>query len=130
MIERLDSEIRAIETCRPDSLDAFLADEDRRYMLEHRLFIALQAVLDIAAHLTVASRAPDVETYRDAVEALASIDVVDMTLATRLAEKAGMRNVLAHSYLGVDQRRVYAALADLDDLKRFAASVWRWMERG
>jgi uncharacterized protein YutE (UPF0331/DUF86 family) len=42
-------------------------------------------------------------------------------LAARLADAAGMRNVLVHGYLDIDDEAVWGALEHLDDLREFAA---------
>ncbi len=42
-----------------------------------------------------------------------------------LSAAAGMRNVLVHVYLEVDDDKVWDALGHLDDLREFAAAVKR-----
>jgi uncharacterized protein YutE (UPF0331/DUF86 family) len=46
-------------------------------------------------------------------------------LAERLAAATGMRNILVHGYLDVDDDAVWSALAKLDDLRDFAAAAQR-----
>lgn len=50
---------------------------------------------------------------------------IDAALAARLARAAGLRNVLVHMYLDVDDREVFAALGRLDDLRAFAREAQR-----
>lgn len=50
---------------------------------------------------------------------------LDAALVERLADATGMRNILVHGYLEVDDEAVWNALADLDDLRQFAAFVQR-----
>lgn len=42
-----------------------------------------------------------------------------------LSAAAGMRNVLVHAYLEVDDDEVWNALGHLDDLREFAVAVVR-----
>lgn len=46
----------------------------------------------------------------------------------RLAGAVGFRNVLVHEYAVVDDHRVFAALADLDDLRALIRAVERLLE--
>jgi uncharacterized protein YutE (UPF0331/DUF86 family) len=46
-------------------------------------------------------------------------------LATQHRKAAGLRNLLVHGYAEVDDRKVWEALAGLDDLRDYAAAVNR-----
>ncbi len=131
-IERLLHEVDAIAERTPPEYEAYAAPdaEALRYELEHRLLIALQAVIDISTHVAVVSGVRPLDTYRDCVMAMRALDVVPSELGERLAPAVGLRNVLVHEYQAVDGRFVHAALADAGTLRAFAAAVWRWIERG
>ncbi len=47
-------------------------------------------------------------------------------LVAGLSAAAGMRNVLVHAYLEVDDDQVWEALGHLDELREFAALVQRF----
>jgi uncharacterized protein YutE (UPF0331/DUF86 family) len=85
-------------------------------------------MLDTATHLAVTGNVVHLDTYRDAVTALMNLGVLDESLLDRLGSAPGMRNALAHEYLNMDHYRVYEAMSHVDDLRRFAAAVWEWVE--
>jgi uncharacterized protein YutE (UPF0331/DUF86 family) len=62
--------------------------------------------------------------YRGVFESLCPAGL-DSSLAERLAAAAGMRNILVHGYLDVDDEAVWNALGRLGDLRDFAATVQR-----
>lgn len=128
-LDRLLSEVEAIEARVPESLERFSAAESEslRYELEHRLLIAIQSMLDVSTHVAVVSGAKPLETYRDGVVALAGIGVLSDESASKLARCVGMRNVLVHEYRAVDRARVYEALREVDMLGEFAIAVWEWV---
>lgn len=129
-LARIACEIDIIEEMRPEHVEQYLSSDFRveHAALEHHIFIALQAVVDIAAHI-VASQGYGVPgTYREAVVKLGREHIIDGQLAESLADAAGLRNAIAHAYLELDQERVFSALWKTDELKRFAASVWEWVE--
>ena len=106
----------------PPSQDAFLADRTAREVVVLNLFLAIQSCLDLAAHW-LADEGWDVPgSYADIFEALADHGVIERQLARRLASASGFRNLVAHQYVVLDWRRVYAiASADPEDLEAFCA---------
>lgn len=131
--QRLDAmldEIDEIDVRLPTVRDEYLlpSSDSLRHELEHRLYVALQAVLDVAAHIAVCTDVRDLYTYRDAVEALGRVGALDWAFAAQLSGVAGMRNAIAHDYLDLDHGLIYDAMQRTDDLKRFAAEIWKWLE--
>lgn len=109
----------------PATVDGFGGPDGelRSDALEHRLVVALQAVIDIATHLCAAEGFGAPASYRDAIEELGRRQIIEGDLAGRLASGVGLRNLLIHEYLDLDPARVLDALRRVDDLKRFAAAV-------
>ncbi|MBA3867430.1 MAG: DUF86 domain-containing protein [Solirubrobacterales bacterium] len=58
--------------------------------------------------------------YRAVFESLRTAGL-EPELSERLGDAVGMRNILVHGYLEVDDGAVWDALGRLDDLRRFAA---------
>ncbi len=129
-LERMLSEVEAIELDMPLSGEDFSHpdNETLRYAIEHRLYIALQAALDTASHIAVVGGYRPITSYRDAMAAMLKMGVAGPELQEFLDGAPGLRNALAHEYLDLDCERVYSALQRLDDVKRFAAAVWEWVE--
>lgn len=123
-------EIGEIEARLPATRDDYVdpARDSLRHELEHRLLLALQAMLDVSAHIAVCADVRDLNTYRDTVEALGKKGIIDSQFAVELAGAAGTRNAIAHDYLELDHGLLYDAMRRTDDLKRFAAAVWEWVE--
>jgi len=56
--------------------------------------------------------------------ALAARAVIDDSLAARLRASAGLRNLIAHQYGVIDQRRLFTiASNDVEDLIRFCQQL-------
>jgi uncharacterized protein YutE (UPF0331/DUF86 family) len=63
-------------------------------------------------------------TYREAFQVLEEKGVLDSEMTRNMEEWAGLRNVLVHLYLEVDQRILYDILTrDLDQLERYAEAL-------
>lgn len=113
------------------ALDRLQNDRDAQHMVLHALYVATQAVIDIAFHASADAEQALPPTYRAVFDRLVNASLLDAELAQRLAGWAGLRNVLAHQYASVDFDRIHTALQkDLGDLEQFAAAVSGWLEAG
>lgn len=129
-LARMVQEIDAIERDRPDSLEEYvaLADSSAGMALQHRIFVATQAMVDIAAHIVASQGYGAPDTYRDAISELVRHRVITPEIADEVQGAVGLRNAIAHLYLTLDPAQLYAGLCKTSELKRFAAAVWEWME--
>lgn len=101
----------------------FLTNRDAQRMVLHALYVAVQACLDDALELCRHNGLECQGRYRDALLELGRAGIIEPHLASRLADWASFRNVLAHFYPVLDLRRIYAALADIGDLVAFAGLI-------
>ncbi|CAA9522605.1 MAG: hypothetical protein AVDCRST_MAG45-2600 [uncultured Solirubrobacterales bacterium] len=129
-LERLERLIEQLEATADAGLEAYLADESLRLLTERRLQLAIQACIDAGAQLVseLSSRSP--ADYADVFSSLADGGFLERDLARSLGEAAGQRNLLVHDYLDIDDRRVFASLSRLDDLREFATVVQHLADEG
>lgn len=100
------------------------ADTGRLWIVAHGLQIAIQNVLDVAAHIGAALRSgASIGDYRGAVLALGELGVLDADFAQRIAPMAGLRNIIVHGYLRLEADRLVQAIGQLDDFATFAQAV-------
>jgi len=84
------------------------------------LWQAVQVVIDLALALCVQRNLGTPSSYAEAFEKLALAGDLDRALATRLAQAAGFRNLVAHAYEKIDMARVHeAATNGPADLRAF-----------
>jgi uncharacterized protein YutE (UPF0331/DUF86 family) len=118
LLARLDSVIAAGEA-------AYMADVGLRLQAERALQLCIQISIDIGAHL-IAERGLDQPTdYRGVFRSLADAAIIDVDLAERLADAAGLRNLLVHGYADLDDAAIWEALGRLDDIRAFARAMAR-----
>lgn len=129
-LDRLERLIEQLEEVRAAGEDAYLADERIRAMTERWLQLAVQACIDVGAQLIGELSAAAPADYAGVFRALADAGHLDVELSDRLARAAGLRNVLVHLYLELDDRRVFEALGQLDDLRAFAGAAQRLADTG
>lgn len=121
-IAQLDELLGELDSIRAAGRDAYMAEYRTRLAAEHALQLAIQSCIDVGAHLIFELGLQTPSDYRGVFESLRPAGL-DAQLAERLAQAAAMRNILVRGYLQVDDEMVWNALAQLDDLRSFAATV-------
>lgn len=124
-LEHLAELLAESERIRGSGRAAYDASFRDRLAAQHAIQLAIQICVDIGAHLIaeLALRMPD--DYRGVFATLQKPLDLTPELVEGLSAAAGMRNVLVHVYLEVDDNRVWDALEHLDDLREFVAAVKR-----
>jgi uncharacterized protein YutE (UPF0331/DUF86 family) len=126
-LERLSELLDELEEIKKDGHDSYKASFRSRLATAHALQLAVQVCLDIGAHWIAEEGLKMPDDYRGVFASLKS-GGLEPELADQLSEAAGMRNVLVHGYLTVDDQAVWEALDHLDDLRRFAAFVEKQLD--
>ena len=104
----------------PAQIEAFVADRSAREIVTLNLFVALQECLSLASHWLADEGGEVPGTYAEVFRVLAERNVLDHDLAARMAEAAGLRNLIAHRYGALDWTRIHdIASHHIEDLLRF-----------
>jgi uncharacterized protein YutE (UPF0331/DUF86 family) len=124
-LERLAELLAESERIRASGRAAYDAGLRDRLAAQHAIQLAIQICVDIGAHLIaeLSLRMPD--DYKGVFAVLGEPLGLTPDLVAGLSAATGMRNVLVHAYLEVDDDKVWDALGHLDDLREFAAAVER-----
>lgn len=119
-LDRLERLVERLEEVRSEGEDAYLADDRTRAMTERWLQLAIQSCIDVGAQLTSELSVDPPADYAGVFRALSAAGHLAPDLAERLARAAGLRNILVHMYLELDDREIFSSLGQLDDLREFA----------
>ena len=123
-LARLELLVRDLRRLAPVGLKEFLADRGLQAQAERWLQLAAEAALDLAHHLIADRGWRTPATYREAFQILREEAVLSEDLARKMEGWAGLRNVLVHLYLDVDQERLHEVLgSELSQLEEFAAAI-------
>lgn len=112
----------------------FLANEknfERIQAVKLSLACAIQDVTRIALHVTTALGIGKVrDTEADSISALGSAGIIPKDFAERIKGMPAFRNRLIHDYLPeeFDVEKLYENLQRLDDFKKFASYIVKWLE--
>lgn len=97
-------------------------------LVAFNLMVAVQICADVASHLIADAGWPAASTLADSFVRLYEHGVLSEASARALGRAAGLRNVVAHGYSGVDPKHLHTAATDgVKDLDRFASEVAAWL---
>lgn len=100
----------------------------RRLAVERILTQAVEITVDVCAHISATQTGRSPANYRESVERVTRLGVLDQATGRDLVRAVGMRNVLVHEYLAVDHDIVRgAAVAAPALLGDFRRSIARWL---
>lgn len=111
--------IEALNGLRPVATLALAQYRERYYerkAAERLLQEAIEAALDINAHLIAESGRAVPEDYYSGFLKLAELGMLHAKLARELAPAAGLRNRLVHEYNEIDDAKVLAAIGRILEL--------------
>ena len=123
-LEALRQFVRRIRDKTPSSIPALCEDADLQDIISVNLERAVQACVDIAAHIIADSEEAAPATMGAGFGALQRLGVLPAELALQLKRAVGFRNIAVHTYQDIDWAMVYEIVTTrLDDFARFAGCV-------
>lgn len=118
----IETSVRELRTlARPDEIQR---DVRELRFVAYTLQIAIQAALDVAAHIVTDERLGEPRTNRDLFDLLERYGWVPPELATSLRDMVGFRNIVVHGYERVNGAIVEEIVRNhLDDLLDFVSAI-------
>jgi uncharacterized protein YutE (UPF0331/DUF86 family) len=115
-----------------------IVDQDRRAYLQdpkstgsarYYLQVSIETCINIAHHIIATEKLRAPTDYRDSFRVLDEVGIVPHTLARKMQELAGLRNILVHLYLEVDDELIYEGIrTELGDFAAFAEHILAFMD--
>lgn len=129
-LEELEESLIRIENM-DFTFDMILGDEDIQDLLDRRMQKAIEAAMDICAHLVASEKLGSAKSAHELFLLLAKAKILDQKLAQKMCRAVGFRNLLVHQYSDVDYRLAYVDLKEkLKDLRAFAGEISKFIKKG
>ena len=110
--------------------DMITGDEDIQDLLDRRMQKAIEACIDIAAHIVAAEKLGQAETSGSLFQLLAKHKIIPNELAQKLEMAVGLRNIIVHEYTQIDYQLAYSNLEEkLTDLENFARNIKNYLSQ-
>ena len=110
LLQTLSEYTEDLRTYRQLSRDEVIADRNYQSMVRYALQTAIQCVIDLANHLLIGGDLEQPSDSRSAILGLGRHDILPQDFAQELAGMSGLRNVIVHRYMTVDDELIYQFL--------------------
>lgn len=128
LLGTLSQYILELNSERTISHEQFVHDLKTRRFVEHTLQIAIQACLDIAAHIIAEEGWREPSDYKDAFAVLCENGIVSRDFLLVLQKMAQFRNLMVHQYVKLDSEVVWRVLVSgVADLEKYASDIAKWV---
>ncbi|RZN32423.1 MAG: DUF86 domain-containing protein [Methanosarcinales archaeon] len=129
-MDDLEKCLRELEEYLPEGVDAYLRSGLRRRACERAFQLACENLLDICNMIISDEGLGMPRDSRDSVQKIASHNMISESLASRIGELIGFRNLIVHQYGRVDDcrahKQMYGESGDfyefLEEIERFITS--------
>ncbi len=99
------------------------AGTHEKWALRYGLFESIQIIIDISCHLVSRFNLGSPKNYRECIELLLKNGYVSAEIAKKIHLMIGLRNILVHQYMAIEDKRLYDMLDRVDDMSEFASVV-------
>jgi len=127
LLERLERALKRLDSKKEVPLNVFSENWEIHGSVIREFQVAIQSIIDIGTHLIAEFGWESPQTYRDVAEILVKRRVISKDYGETLKKIIAFRNILVHEYLDLDLEIVYKKLQELDDLRKFAEFIEKFL---
>ena len=123
-LEQLEENIARLKLFRSQkSVEDIQKNPFDEWALRYGLFESIQIVIDLACHLVGKYNLGATKSYSECIERLERYGYIDQNLSKKLIAAIGLRNLLIHEYIKIDQEKLYSFLDHIDNFGAFIQSI-------
>ncbi len=123
-LEKVESYVNQISTKKDPGLKLFVEDRDLQSIILFNLIQAVQACIDIGAHIISDSGWGTPATQAEIFELLTENKVISKALLKKMVQMSGFRNRIIHEYEKTDMTIVHTVWKkNLVDINKFCKAV-------
>lgn len=109
-LSRLNMYLEKLIPVSQKGLEEYKSDAYMRYSTERLIQLIVECASDINNHVVVEVKNRPPEDYSVSFTRAAEVGLITRELAEQLKGSAGMRNILVHEYMDIDDGQVYNAI--------------------
>ena len=129
-LSRLNMYLEKLKPISQRSLEDYLSDFYLKTSAERLIQLIVECASDINNHVVVETRNRPPEDYSISFIKAAEVGLISMQLANRLKASGGMRNILVHEYMDIDDEKVYQTIPlAIKDYKQYIKEVDEFIEK-
>ena len=124
-IDEIEQFLEELENSLPEDFVEYKTDYKLRAIGERYFEKIIEGVVDLAFFIIKEKNSKQPEEDKQAFDILAEEKIISESLAEKLIEAKGMRNILAHEYGRIDDELVFHSLVEelIPDVQEFIKSI-------
>ena len=123
LLAEIEKTKEQLEQYRAIGSSTILDSSEKLNSLKYLFIVLIEACVDICQHCSSKLFSEVPESYRECFLVLSKHDVIPNTMAKRMAEFAGFRNLLVHRYWEVDDALAVKQLKDIGTFDEYARAI-------
>lgn len=129
-LSRLNMYLEKLKPILEKRLEEYKSDFYLKSTAERLIQLVVECASDINNHVVVETENRPPEDYSISFIKAADVGLISRQLAEKLKGSAGMRNILVHEYMDIDDEKVYRAIPlAIKDYKEYIRQVEEFVER-
>jgi uncharacterized protein YutE (UPF0331/DUF86 family) len=128
-LSRLNMYLDRLSPLAQKSFDQYLSNPMFKDSAERLIQLIVECASDINGHVVVESGKRPPEDYTSSFVRAAEVGLISRELADRIKGSGGMRNILVHEYMEIDDKKVYETIpVAIKDYKEYIKQVNKFLE--
>ena len=109
-LARLNMYLEKLRPIAARSFQDYLSDQYLKYSAERLVQLIVECASDVNNHVVVERGSRPPEDYTSSFLRAAEAGLINRELADRIKGSGGMRNIIVHQYMEIDDEKVYQTL--------------------
>lgn len=123
-LKHLEENISTLKEIKSNvSLDDIKSNKRYEWEIRYGLFESIQIVIDISCKISSHFNLGNPKTYKECIELLIKYHYLSDEIAKKTISMVGLRNLLVHEYVKIDDEKLYQFLNYLDDFVAFVDEI-------
>lgn len=129
-LSRLNMYLERLRPISQKSLEEYKSDFYLKSSAERLIQLIVECASDINNHVVVETKNRPPEDYSISFVKAAEVGLISMELAEKLKPSGGMRNILVHEYMDIDDEKVYKVIPlAIKDYKEYIKQADAFIDR-
>lgn len=129
-LSRLNMYLDKLKPIAEHTFSEYLSDFYMKTSAERLIQLTVECASDINSHVVIESGRRPPEDYSSSFMKAAEVGLVTHELANKLKGSGGMRNIIVHEYIDIDDRKIYEILPTaISDFKEYIRQVDDFLDR-
>jgi uncharacterized protein YutE (UPF0331/DUF86 family) len=123
-LKHLEENIKLLKEIKSTiTLDDLKLNKRYEWEVRYGLFESIQIVIDISCKISSYYNLGNPKSYKECIELLVKYDYLSLEVSKKTIAMVGLRNLLVHEYIEIDDEKLYTFLSYLDDFILFVNEI-------